>query len=253
MSGGAPARERQLVLVVEDYQDAREMYAAYLQFSGFDVAEAGNGVEAVEKATGLLPDIILMDLALPRMDGWEATRRLKGSTDAAYSDRGADRACAGRSRRRRARAGSTRSFDRAPDACREIQRLLDQPSQSGIKAPPSTADRREASDHGQDSIQEAAKPARADREGRSARKGTPPPRRSPKPRGGSNAWCRRRSNGTAQANRLHHPLGQPGFGPESIKPAEVHTIHYRDIAAVVSNTPIVVRTRRAKTSSRTSA
>ena len=71
------ARERQLVLVVEDYQDAREMYAAYLQFSGFDVAEAANGVEAVEKTTELLPDIVLMDLALPRMDGWEATRRLK--------------------------------------------------------------------------------------------------------------------------------------------------------------------------------
>jgi CheY-like chemotaxis protein len=81
MSGGAPARERQLVLVVEDYQDAREMYAAYLQFSGFDVAEAGNGVEAVEKATELLPDIVLMDLALPRMDGWEATRRLKADAD----------------------------------------------------------------------------------------------------------------------------------------------------------------------------
>jgi two-component system cell cycle response regulator DivK len=78
MSGGTPARDRQLVLVVEDYQDAREMYAAYLQFSGFDVAEAANGVEAVEKATELLPDIVLMDLALPRMDGWEATRRLKG-------------------------------------------------------------------------------------------------------------------------------------------------------------------------------
>ena len=73
----AAARDRQLVLVVEDYQDAREMYAAYLQFSGFDVAEAANGVEAVEKATALLPDIVLMDLALPRMDGWEATRRLK--------------------------------------------------------------------------------------------------------------------------------------------------------------------------------
>jgi CheY-like chemotaxis protein len=77
MSGAARARDRQLVLVVEDYQDAREMYAAYLQFSGFEVAEAANGVEAVEKATELLPDIILMDLALPRMDGWEATRRLK--------------------------------------------------------------------------------------------------------------------------------------------------------------------------------
>jgi two-component system, cell cycle response regulator DivK len=70
-------REQPLVLVVEDYQDAREMYAAYLQFSGFDVAEAGNGVEAIEKAQALLPDIVLMDLALPRMDGWEATRRLK--------------------------------------------------------------------------------------------------------------------------------------------------------------------------------
>ena len=66
-----------LVLVVEDYQDAREMYAAYLSFSGYRVAEATNGVEAIEKTIELMPDIILMDLALPRMDGWEATRRLK--------------------------------------------------------------------------------------------------------------------------------------------------------------------------------
>ncbi|PYR57463.1 MAG: response regulator [Acidobacteria bacterium] len=70
-------REQPLVLVVEDYQDAREMYTAYLQFSGFDVAEATNGIEAIDKTVELLPDIILMDLALPRMDGWEATRRLK--------------------------------------------------------------------------------------------------------------------------------------------------------------------------------
>jgi len=70
-------REQPLVLVVEDYQDAREMYVAYLQFSGYSVAEAANGVEAVEKTRDLLPDIVLMDLALPRMDGWEATRRLK--------------------------------------------------------------------------------------------------------------------------------------------------------------------------------
>jgi CheY-like chemotaxis protein len=66
-----------LVLVVEDYQDAREMYAAYLQFSGYRVAEATNGFEAIEKTLELMPDIILMDLALPKMDGWEATRRLK--------------------------------------------------------------------------------------------------------------------------------------------------------------------------------
>lgn len=66
-----------LVLVVEDYQDAREMYAAYLEFSGYRVAEATNGVEAIEQARELMPDIILMDLALPKMDGWEATRQLK--------------------------------------------------------------------------------------------------------------------------------------------------------------------------------
>lgn len=72
-----PQEPGALVLVVEDYQDAREMYAAYLQFSGYRVAEATNGLEAIEKTLELMPDIILMDLALPKMDGWEATRRLK--------------------------------------------------------------------------------------------------------------------------------------------------------------------------------
>jgi len=72
-------RTQPLVLVVEDYPDAREMYMAYLQFSGFEVAEATNGLEAIEKAETLMPDIVLMDLALPRMDGWEATRRLKSN------------------------------------------------------------------------------------------------------------------------------------------------------------------------------
>jgi two-component system cell cycle response regulator DivK len=66
-----------LVLVVEDYQDAREMYTAYLQFSGYRVAEAANGLEAIEKTRELMPDIILMDLALPKIDGWQATRELK--------------------------------------------------------------------------------------------------------------------------------------------------------------------------------
>ena len=66
-----------LILVVDDYQDAREMYAEYLQFSGFRVAEARNGNEAVTQALSLRPDLILMDLSLPGMDGWEATRVLK--------------------------------------------------------------------------------------------------------------------------------------------------------------------------------
>ncbi len=66
-----------LVLVVDDFADNREMYCEYLVFAGYDVAEAKNGQEALEAATGKLPDIIIMDLSLPVMDGWEATRRLK--------------------------------------------------------------------------------------------------------------------------------------------------------------------------------
>jgi CheY-like chemotaxis protein len=66
-----------LILVVDDYDDAREMYAEYLQFCGFRVAEARNGNEALERAFALKPDLILMDLSLPGMDGWEATRQLK--------------------------------------------------------------------------------------------------------------------------------------------------------------------------------
>src|SRR6202043_972511 len=62
---------------VDDYPDAREMYAEYLQYSGFDVIEASNGVEALERAADSAPDVILMDLSLPVMDGWKATRRLK--------------------------------------------------------------------------------------------------------------------------------------------------------------------------------
>lgn len=70
-----------LILVVDDYQDAREMYAEYLQYSGFRVAEAKNGNEAVSQARSLKPDLILMDLSLPGMDGWEATRVLKADEE----------------------------------------------------------------------------------------------------------------------------------------------------------------------------
>jgi CheY-like chemotaxis protein len=69
--------ERPRVMVVDDYPDAREMYTEYLEFSGFDVIQAANGIEALERAIDSAPDLILMDLSLPVMDGWEATRRLK--------------------------------------------------------------------------------------------------------------------------------------------------------------------------------
>ena len=73
-----------LILVVDDYEDAREMYAEYLRFCGFRVAEARNGNEALEQAFTLMPDLILMDLSLPGMDGWEATRRLKADERTAH-------------------------------------------------------------------------------------------------------------------------------------------------------------------------
>ncbi|HYM23309.1 MAG TPA: response regulator [Vicinamibacterales bacterium] len=77
MSAGDGHRMRPCVLIVDDYPDAREMYSEYLQYSGFDVIEAENGMEALSRAAEQAPDIILMDLSLPVMDGWEATRRLK--------------------------------------------------------------------------------------------------------------------------------------------------------------------------------
>jgi two-component system cell cycle response regulator DivK len=76
--------ERPRVLLVDDYPDAREMYAEYLDFSGFEVIEAANGMEALQRAADMAPDIILMDLSLPVMDGWEATRRLKADTRTAH-------------------------------------------------------------------------------------------------------------------------------------------------------------------------
>ena len=74
----AASQERKpLVLVVDDFADNREMYSEYLTFAGYEVIEARNGKEAIDAAMERLPDIIIMDLSLPVMDGWEATRRLK--------------------------------------------------------------------------------------------------------------------------------------------------------------------------------
>jgi len=65
------------VLLVEDYDDAREMYVEYLTLCGFEMAEAANGLQAIERALERLPHIVVMDLSLPQMDGWETARRLR--------------------------------------------------------------------------------------------------------------------------------------------------------------------------------
>jgi two-component system cell cycle response regulator DivK len=65
------------VLLVEDVEDNRELARLLLEADGHTVWEAHNGQEALDHLTGPLPEVILMDLSLPILDGWEATRRLR--------------------------------------------------------------------------------------------------------------------------------------------------------------------------------
>jgi two-component system, OmpR family, alkaline phosphatase synthesis response regulator PhoP len=65
------------ILVAEDERDIRELIAFTLRFAGFEVELASNGAEAVEKAPGVVPDLILMDVRMPRMTGYQACEALK--------------------------------------------------------------------------------------------------------------------------------------------------------------------------------
>jgi two-component system, cell cycle response regulator DivK len=77
-------RERPLILVVEDQDELRRLYVEQLAISGFDVIEAANGEDAISHTAARAPDVVLMDLSLPVLDGWEATRRLKADTRTAH-------------------------------------------------------------------------------------------------------------------------------------------------------------------------
>jgi two-component system cell cycle response regulator DivK len=68
----------QTLLLVEDNEDNRIIYSTVLRHLGYVVIEAQDGVQAVELARRAQPDLILMDISIPRMDGWEATRILRG-------------------------------------------------------------------------------------------------------------------------------------------------------------------------------
>jgi CheY-like chemotaxis protein len=65
------------ILVAEDERDIRELIALTLQFAGFEVVTATNGVEVVELAPAENPDLILMDVRMPRMTGYQACEALK--------------------------------------------------------------------------------------------------------------------------------------------------------------------------------
>jgi CheY-like chemotaxis protein len=74
-SVGAP--EFPLVLIVEDDPETRQFYALTLAANGFRTEEAHNGFQALDKATAIMPDLILSDIAMPGIDGIELCRRLR--------------------------------------------------------------------------------------------------------------------------------------------------------------------------------
>jgi two-component system, cell cycle response regulator DivK len=70
---------RPVVLLVDDIEDCRDVYGQFLAHAGYRVVEAADGQEALAKAVSLRPDVIVMDLWMPHLDGWESIRRLKAS------------------------------------------------------------------------------------------------------------------------------------------------------------------------------
>ena len=71
------------VLVVDDEAPIRELCRVNLELSGFEVDEAGNGVEAIDAVHRRRPDVVLLDVMMPEMDGWETLQRLKGDDETA--------------------------------------------------------------------------------------------------------------------------------------------------------------------------
>jgi CheY-like chemotaxis protein len=71
------------ILLVEDNPDNRTIYGTILRHFGYTVAEAETGEDGIRVAREIHPALILMDVAMPGMDGWEATRILKGDADTA--------------------------------------------------------------------------------------------------------------------------------------------------------------------------
>jgi len=69
------------ILLVEDEEMNRDMLGRRLVRKGYEVVIAVDGEQAITKAHAELPDVILMDMSLPVLDGWEATRRLKAATE----------------------------------------------------------------------------------------------------------------------------------------------------------------------------
>lgn len=72
------------VLIVDDEEFVRQLIQIKLKFCGIETVEAGNGVEAIEKAVSERPDLILLDVMMPKMNGFEACQRLKANHETSH-------------------------------------------------------------------------------------------------------------------------------------------------------------------------
>ena len=77
-------KHRQSILLVDDYPDALETWGLFLEMQGYDVLTAANGQEAVDRAISARPDLIVMDLSLPVMSGFDAARRLRALPETSH-------------------------------------------------------------------------------------------------------------------------------------------------------------------------
>lgn len=131
----ADASSTPLILLVDDYEDARVMYGHFLRMSGFEPLEASTGEEALELAYARLPDLILLDMSLPGIDGWEVTAQLKRNVATRHIPIVALTAHALQSERQRTeRAGCDGFLAKPcapPDLLAEITRLLGPRTHSG--------------------------------------------------------------------------------------------------------------------------
>ena len=135
-----PADRKPLVLLVEDLVDSRELYAQYLNYTGFSVVTAINGHEALRLAQLLRPDVILMDIRLPGMDGLEATADIKRTPELAHIPVVAITADSSLQMADRCRAAGCAAFISKPalpdDVARQLKAVLT--SAEGSGTPPAS-------------------------------------------------------------------------------------------------------------------
>ena len=119
------------ILCVEDSEDNLFALHKRLSLAGFEVKVAANGAEGVDWAKTLVPDLIVMDLRLPGLDGWEATRRLKNQPETKHIPIVVVTADVSKESREKAFAAGCDDFETKPvqfeKLVRKIRALLKQP------------------------------------------------------------------------------------------------------------------------------